>query len=218
MKSINYTLAPLVLCLVACAPNQPPANVSSNSGNGKYAGQGARSNSSGGSSYGSGASGSSSAGVNRSSNNTHGGNAGQGNGSSSGRNSAGSQQKNDASQQLVYEKSSSSSSRSGNVSGGNSGLGGDGSSARNTTASQQKNAAVVGSWSGNDGQQRIAVKFGANGSLIINNAAGANPGQWSGGSGGRFRIQVGSFNGEFVMVDSRTGSLTLGDSSVELKR
>ncbi len=77
---------------------------------------------------------------------------------------------------------------------------------------------MLGTWSGNDGQQKISVKFGANGSLLINNAAGANPGQWSGGSGGRFRIQVGGYNGEFVMVNSKTGSLTLGDSSVELKR
>jgi len=117
----------------------------------------------------------------------------------------------------VYEKSTARGSNGG---GGVSNGGGSVRDAANSAGAKQGSGAnsVVGSWSGNDGQQRISVKFGANGSLIINNAAGANPGQWNGGSGGRFRIQVGSYNGEFVMVDSRTGSLTLGDSSVELKR
>ena len=87
-----------------------------------------------------------------------------------------------------------------------------------STKSGSGGAAVIGSWTGNDGQQKISVKFGANGSLIITNAAGANPGQWTAAGGGRFQIHVGSFNGVFVMVNSSTASLTLGDSSVELRR
>jgi len=77
---------------------------------------------------------------------------------------------------------------------------------------------VAGSWSGNDGAQKITVKFGANGSVILTNAAGANSGQWSALSGGRFKVQIGSHSGEMVLLNPNTASLNMGGSTIELRR
>jgi hypothetical protein len=232
MNNINYTLAPLALFLVSCAASQPAANLAPSASGGRVANQ---TRATGGNNYGHAAGGSgldasrsglvdSHAGnenrrikgdhdlhTGRGGDVDHGTNAGRGGdvgqGANVGRGGA--------------VEQGASLSRGGAVGQGTNvarggGVGSSGNVAQG--GAQQKTVAVLGSWSGNDGQQKISVKFGANGSLLITNAAGANPGQWSGGSGGRFRIQVGAYNGDFVMVDSRTGSLTLGDSSVELKR
>lgn len=85
-------------------------------------------------------------------------------------------------------------------------------------ASASGSRSVAGSWSGNDGAQKITVKFGANGSVILTNAAGANSGQWSSLSGGRFKVQIGSHSGEMVLLNTNTASLNMGGSTIELRR
>jgi len=85
-------------------------------------------------------------------------------------------------------------------------------------ASASSSRSVTGSWSGNDGAQKITVKFGANGSVILTNAAGANAGQWSSLSGGRFKVQIGSHSGEMVLLNTNTASLNMGGSTIELRR
>ncbi len=82
----------------------------------------------------------------------------------------------------------------------------------------QSARSVLGTWSGNDGQQRIVAKFGANGSLLVTNAAGANSGRWAPAGGGRFSIQVGSFSGEFVLINAITSTLTIDGTTVEMSR
>jgi len=76
---------------------------------------------------------------------------------------------------------------------------------------------AVGIWTGSNGEERITLKFGANGSLILTNAAGAESGRWS-GSRNSYRISVGEFSGEFVLLDGSTASFTLGDSHIEMRR
>jgi len=76
----------------------------------------------------------------------------------------------------------------------------------------------LGTWSGSDNQERVTIKFGSNGSLILTNAAGTNPGKWTASGNGTFRISVGGSDGEFTMIDASTASFTSGGSSIELKR
>jgi hypothetical protein len=208
MKNLNYTFAPLALFLVSCAASQPAANLAPSASGGRVANQ---TRAAGGNNYDHGAGGS---GLDASRSGLADSHTGNGNRRIKGDHDVHTGRGGDADH-------GANVGRGGDVGQGtNVGRSGGAGSSGNVAqgGSQQKAVAVLGSWSGNDGQQRISVKFGANGNLLITNAAGANPGHWSGGSGGRFRIEVGAYNGEFVMVDSRTGSLTLGDSSVELKR
>lgn len=76
---------------------------------------------------------------------------------------------------------------------------------------------AVGVWTGSNGEERITLKFGVNGSLILTNAAGAESGRWS-GSRNSYRISVGEFTGEFVLLDASTASFTLGGSHIEMRR
>jgi len=76
---------------------------------------------------------------------------------------------------------------------------------------------AVGIWTGSNGAERITVKFGMNGSLILTNAAGAESGRWS-GSRNSYRISVGEFTGEFVLLDASTASFTLDGSHIEMRR
>ena len=86
---------------------------------------------------------------------------------------------------------------------------------KNSSASRPS---PLGTWSGSDNQERVTIKFGANGSLILNNAAGANSGKWDSTVNGTFRISIGGSDGEFTMIDASTASFTSGGSSIELKR
>jgi hypothetical protein len=52
----------------------------------------------------------------------------------------------------------------------------------------------------------------------LTNAAGANSGQWSALSGGRFKVQIGSHSGEMVLLNPNTASLNMGGSTIELRR
>jgi hypothetical protein len=79
----------------------------------------------------------------------------------------------------------------------------------------QRNA--VGIWTGSNGEERITLKFGVNGSLILTNAAGAESGTWK-GSRNSYRISVGEFTGEFILLDDSTASFTLGGSHLEMRR
>lgn len=76
---------------------------------------------------------------------------------------------------------------------------------------------AVGVWTGSNGEERITLKFGANGSLILTNAAGAESGKWS-CSRNSYRISVGEFTGQFVLLDGSTASFTLGGSHIEMRR
>jgi hypothetical protein len=75
----------------------------------------------------------------------------------------------------------------------------------------------VGIWSGSNGTEKITLKFGMNGSLILTNAAGAESGRWS-GSRNSYQISVGEFTGTFVLLDASIASFTLGDSHIEMRR
>jgi len=86
---------------------------------------------------------------------------------------------------------------------------------KNSSASRPS---PLGTWSGSDNQERVTIKFGANGSLILNNAAGANSGKWASTGNGTFRISIGGSDGEFTMIDASTASFTSSGSSIELKR
>jgi len=77
---------------------------------------------------------------------------------------------------------------------------------------------AIGVWAGSNGAERITVKFGGNGSLILTNASGAEAGRWSAAGGGSYKIVVGEFSGEFVLLNSSTASFTLGGSHVEMRR
>jgi hypothetical protein len=72
-------------------------------------------------------------------------------------------------------------------------------------------------WSGSNGAERITVKFGAGGSLILTNASGSEAGRWS-GSRNSYQITVGEFSGSFILLNSNTASFTLGGSHVEMRR
>jgi len=92
--------------------------------------------------------------------------------------------------------------------------------ARSNSQAQSNDSLVrgpLGNWVGTNGEERITLKFGVNGSLILTNAAGAEAGRWSGGRN-TYRISVGDFSGEFVLVDGTTASFTLGDSHIEMRR
>ena len=90
---------------------------------------------------------------------------------------------------------------------------------RSNTAVPQESAPrnAVGVWTGSNGEERITLKFGVNGNLILTNAAGAESGRWS-GSRNSYRISVGEFSGEFVLLDGSTASFTLGGSHIEMRR
>ena len=79
-------------------------------------------------------------------------------------------------------------------------------------------SAITGLWSGVSRGERITVKFGANGSLILTNTAGANPGTWSSQRGGAYQVNIGGATGQFVMVNSTTASLTVDGSAIELRK
>lgn len=76
---------------------------------------------------------------------------------------------------------------------------------------------ALGVWSGSNGAERITVKFGAGGSLILTNAAGSEAGRWS-GSRNSYQITVGEFSGSFILLNSNIASFTLGGSHVEMRR
>ena len=77
---------------------------------------------------------------------------------------------------------------------------------------------VMGTWSGVSRGERITVKFGSNGSLILTNTAGANPGNWASAGGGSYDVNIGGSGGQLVLVNSSTASLTIGGSAIELKK
>jgi hypothetical protein len=79
-------------------------------------------------------------------------------------------------------------------------------------------SAITGLWSGVSRGERITVKFGANGSLILTNTSGANPGSWSSQRGGAYQVNIGGATGQFVMVNSTTASLTIDGSAIELRK
>lgn len=96
--------------------------------------------------------------------------------------------------------------------------------ARQTVAPSQKREPVenvsqgaLGVWSGSNGAERITVKFGAGGSLILTNASGSEAGRWS-GSRNSYQITIGEFSGTFILLNSNTASFTLGSSHVEMRR
>jgi hypothetical protein len=91
-----------------------------------------------------------------------------------------------------------------------------------TSVTQSKksgsSSAVIGTWSGVSRGERITVKIGSNGSLILTNTSGANPGNWSSVGSGNYDVNIGGSGGRLVLVNSSTASLTIGGSSIELKK
>jgi hypothetical protein len=81
-----------------------------------------------------------------------------------------------------------------------------------------KPAAVVGVWSGSSHGESITVKFGSNGSVILNNDAGAHSGSWSSQGSGRYGVNVAGQSGSMVLLNSLTASLNIGGSTIELRR
>ena len=81
-----------------------------------------------------------------------------------------------------------------------------------------KQVGIVGVWSGSSYGESINVKFGSNGSLILNNAAGANSGSWSSQGSGRFAVNIAGQSGSMVLLNSSTASLNIGGSTIELRR
>jgi hypothetical protein len=79
-------------------------------------------------------------------------------------------------------------------------------------------SAVIGTWSGVSRGERITVKIGSNESLILTNTSGANPGNWSSVGSGNYDVNIGGSGGRLVLVNSSTASLTIGGSSIELKK
>ena len=102
--------------------------------------------------------------------------------------------------------SSSVTSRSGN------------SSSQSAASSSSKSYNIIGTWSGVSRGGKISVKFGSNGSLILTNTAGANPGSWNSSGGGNFHVNIGGATGQMVLLNSSTASLTIGGSSIELRK
>lgn len=81
-----------------------------------------------------------------------------------------------------------------------------------------KQVGIVGVWSGSSYGESINVKFGSNGSLILNNAAGANSGSWSSQGSNRFAVNIAGQSGSMVLLNSSTASLNIGGSTIELRK
>jgi len=78
---------------------------------------------------------------------------------------------------------------------------------------------IVGTWSGVSNGEKIVLKVGNGGSASLTNSGGANSGEWAaGGSSGRFAFTFGGRRGDFVLLDSRTATLTVMGSTIELRR
>jgi hypothetical protein len=78
---------------------------------------------------------------------------------------------------------------------------------------------IAGTWSGVSNGEKIILKIGAGGSASLTNSGGANPGNWTSAQGpGRYSFTFGNRQGEFVLLDSRTATLTVMGSSIELRR
>jgi hypothetical protein len=78
---------------------------------------------------------------------------------------------------------------------------------------------IVGTWSGVSNGEKIVLKVGNGGSASLTNSGGANSGEWAAGSSaGRFAFTFGGRRGDFVLLDSRTATLTVMGSTIELRR
>ena len=88
----------------------------------------------------------------------------------------------------------------------------------NRDPQKPKPSGISGSWSGYSYGESISIRFGANGSAILTNSAGANSGSWSSQGAGSFSVNIAGQSGRLVLVNSSTASLTIGGSSIELKK
>jgi hypothetical protein len=76
---------------------------------------------------------------------------------------------------------------------------------------------LVGLWSGVCADEKISIRFGANGSLILTNSHETISGSWT-GAGSRFKVTVGESLGNLVIVNGSTASLDLDGAHAELKK
>ena len=81
-----------------------------------------------------------------------------------------------------------------------------------------KPATLVGVWSGSSYGESITVRFGSNGSAILNNDAGSNSGSWASQGSGSYSVNIAGQSGRMVLLNSSTASLNIGGSSIELRR
>jgi hypothetical protein len=79
-------------------------------------------------------------------------------------------------------------------------------------------AGVVGTWHGSSYGESIVLKFGSNGSAILNNDAGSNSGSWSSQGSGSYSVNIAGQSGRMVLLNPSTASLNIGGSSIELRR
>jgi hypothetical protein len=94
-----------------------------------------------------------------------------------------------------------------------------GSEAPSTSKPAAQKVSIVGTWSGVSNGEKIVLKVGNGGSASLTNSGGANSGEWAaGGSSGRFAFTLGGRRGDFVLLDSRTATLTVMGSTIELRR
>jgi hypothetical protein len=90
--------------------------------------------------------------------------------------------------------------------------------AGNVARPAPKPAAVVGVWSGSSYGESITVKFGSNGSFILNNDAGSNSGSWASQGSGSYSLNIAGQSGRMVLLNPSTASLNIGGSTIELRR
>jgi hypothetical protein len=76
----------------------------------------------------------------------------------------------------------------------------------------------VGIWSGSDGEQKITLKFAEGGKLIFTSAAGAEAGTWIKAGSGIIKLATGEYRGQLTMLDSRSASLTMEGTTIEVSR
>jgi hypothetical protein len=81
-----------------------------------------------------------------------------------------------------------------------------------------KPATLVGVWSGSSYGESITVRFGSNGSAILNNDAGSNSGSWASQGSGSYSVNIAGQSGRMVLLNPSTASLNIGGSSIELRR
>jgi hypothetical protein len=116
------------------------------------------------------------------------------------------------------QSSSKSSSRGGSSADDDGGSGRAGAPLGASKTAVPK-VPIVGTWSGVSNGEKIVLKVGNGGSASLTNSGGANSGEWAaGGSSGRFAFTFGGRRGDFVLLDSRTATLTVMGSTIELRR
>ena len=80
----------------------------------------------------------------------------------------------------------------------------------------------LGVWRGTGEDRSLSLRFGSNGSLILNNAAGSEAGSWRAAGKGVWHVSITAdgerTDGRFVLVSGSVASLTLGDAHVEMQR